>query len=167
VNIALRANDVYDWTPQADTRLFYCSGDEQVAYQNSLIAEAKMIENGAQMVVATELGPTSNHTECVTPAATNFVLYLLLNATTTSQSEIVLDNTMIYPNPTNGNFSIKLKGEEIGSAKIYNTQGQLIKTFVLQGQVNDLSLNIDKGIYFINILLRDGKSLSIERLIIR
>jgi hypothetical protein len=167
VNIALRDNDVYDWTPKADTKLLYCSGDEQVAYQNSLIAEAKMLENGAQMVVATELGPTSNHTECVTPAATNFVLYLLLNATTTSQSEIVLNNTLIYPNPAYGNLFIKLDGANNGIAKFYNIQGQLIKTVELQNKVNQLSLNIEKGIYFVNILREDGISLSTERLIIR
>lgn len=167
VNVALRDNDVYDWAPKADTRLLYCSGDEQVAFQNSLIAEAKMLENGAQMVAAIELGPTSNHTECVTPAATNFVFYLLLNATVTSQSDLIVSNTVIYPNPTNGNFSIKLDGAQNGSAKVYNMQGQMITSIKLHNQFNQISLNIEKGIYFINILRQDGKSISIERLVIR
>ena len=141
VNIALRDNDVYDWTPKADTRLLYCSGDEQVDYQNSLIAEAKMLENGAQMVAALELDPNANHNECVTPAATNFVFYLLFNATVTSQSELLVNNTVIYPNPTNGNFSIKLDGAQNGSANIYNMQGQLITSVRLHDQVNQISLN--------------------------
>ncbi|MFT4533260.1 MAG: hypothetical protein ACJA1A_001780 [Saprospiraceae bacterium] len=167
INVALRDNDVYDWTPLADTRLLYCSGDEQVAFQNSLIAEAKMLDNGAQFVSAIELGPTSNHTECVTPAATNFVFYLLLNATTTSQSKLEIQNTLVYPNPTFGPLVIKLNDPNNGKADIYNLQGQIVSSFQLTKGINQLFLNLEKGMYFINILNEAGKPISIERLVIR
>ena len=167
VNIALRDNDVYDWTPLADTRLLYCSGDEQVAFQNSLIAEAKMLDNGAKFVSAIELGPTSNHNECVTPAATDFVFYLLFNATTTSQSELEIQSTAIYPNPTLGPIVIKLNGPFDGKADIYNLQGQMVSSFHLREGINQLSLNLEKGMYFINILNQSGKPISNERLVIR
>jgi len=167
VNVALRKNDVYDWAPQADTRLLYCSGDEQVSFQNSLIAEEKMIENGAPMVTAIELDPTFNHTECVTPAATAFVLYLLLNATTTSQSEVNIENAAVYPNPTSGNFNINIDAALNAKVNIYTTQGQLVFSSNLENQINPISLNLNQGIYILNIIDQKGEIVKNERLIVR
>ena len=126
-----------------------------------------MNENGAQMVTAIELGPTSNHNECVTPAATNVVIYLLLNATTTSHSEPENHKISVYPNPTVGPLVIKLNDTNNGKANIYNLQGQLVSSFLLQEQINQLSLNLEKGMYFINILNQEGKLISTKRLIIQ
>ncbi len=47
INIALRANDVYHWAPQAPTRLFYCMADDQVPFENSLLARDTMLARGA------------------------------------------------------------------------------------------------------------------------
>ena len=167
VNVALRDNDVYDWTPKADTKLLYCSGDEQVNFQNSLIAEEKMLDNGATMVTAIELDPNFNHTECVTPAATTFVLYLLLNAMTTSQSEVNISKTTIYPNPTSSILNIKLNGSTNGTANVFSMQGQLVASYNLENQTNEILLNIDRGMYIVNIIDHQGKSTRNERLIVR
>lgn len=167
VNVALRDNDVFDWAPKADTKLLYCSGDEQVNFQNSIIAEEKMIENGATMVTAIELDPTFNHTECVTPAATTFVLYLLLNATTTSQFELNIAKTDIYPNPTFGDLNINIDGAVNAKVNIYNTQGQLVFFSNLENQINPISLNLNQGIYIINIKDQEGETVKNERLIVR
>ncbi|MGB0424598.1 MAG: lipase family protein, partial [Flavobacteriales bacterium] len=43
---ALEDNDVYDWAPTAPTRLYYCTEDEQVSYNNSLVALETMLANG-------------------------------------------------------------------------------------------------------------------------
>ncbi len=65
--VALRDNDVYDWTPQAPTRICYCNGDEQVDYRNAIVAYDKWIQNGATKVdiIDIDAGAASySHSEC-------------------------------------------------------------------------------------------------------
>jgi hypothetical protein len=65
--VALRDNDVYDWTPQAPTRICYCNGDEQVDFRNAIVAYNKWISNGAAAVdiIDIDAGATSyTHSEC-------------------------------------------------------------------------------------------------------
>ncbi|MEL6650002.1 MAG: lipase family protein, partial [Bacteroidota bacterium] len=67
-NVALRDNDVYDWTPQAALRMFYCEADEVVPYQNSIIASNQMNTNGAVNVVTSSVGPNNDHGTCALPS---------------------------------------------------------------------------------------------------
>ena len=57
LRLALEDNDVYDWTPEAPTRMFYCTEDEQVDFNNALVALETMLENGATQVDAVNGGP--------------------------------------------------------------------------------------------------------------
>jgi pimeloyl-ACP methyl ester carboxylesterase len=68
INVALEDNDVYEWAPVAPTRLYYCGGDEQVPFENSLIAETTMQGLGAVDLEAINLNPTFTHGACVFPA---------------------------------------------------------------------------------------------------
>ena len=61
--IALADNDVYNFTPQSNMMLFHCSGDDNVAYENSQIAYDYFIENGAENIQLEDLG-NFNHTDC-------------------------------------------------------------------------------------------------------
>lgn len=45
--ITLEQNDLIDWIPQNKLYLFHGIGDEQIPYQNSVVAYNKFIENGA------------------------------------------------------------------------------------------------------------------------
>lgn len=56
IRLALQDNDVYDWAPEAPVRLYYCNGDDQVTYLNSIIAEEAMTANGAADVLAFDGG---------------------------------------------------------------------------------------------------------------
>jgi len=60
---ALEDNDVYDWAPTAPTRLYYCTEDEQVSFNNSLVALETMIANGSTSVDALN-GGALDHGEC-------------------------------------------------------------------------------------------------------
>lgn len=57
IRVALEDNDVYDWAPQAPTRLYYCNQDDQVGFMNSVVAEEAMNNNGAPDVQAVDGGP--------------------------------------------------------------------------------------------------------------
>ena len=77
INVALRANDVYDWKPNAPTRIFYCTADDQVPYRNSVVAFERMKANGTADLQATDVNTTADHGQCVVPALTNTVLFFL------------------------------------------------------------------------------------------
>lgn len=65
---ALRDNNNYDWQPEMPLRMFYCDGDEQVPFENSIVARDSMIANGAEDVDALNVGSGFNHGQCVLPA---------------------------------------------------------------------------------------------------
>ena len=63
---ALRANDVYDWTPRAPVRLYFATADRSVPPSNSRTAQARMRERGADVRLI-DLGRLS-HGGAVVPA---------------------------------------------------------------------------------------------------
>ncbi len=69
----------------------------------------------------------------------------------TSVNDIIFnDNIKIYPNPTNGIFTIQCK--DIQSIKIININGQIIKQLSIDNEQFTIDLsNQPKGIYFVKI----------------
>ena len=64
---ALNLNTNYNWAPQMPMRMYYCTNDEQVDFQNSLDALQAMTAAGATQVQAISNGPL-NHGGCVVPS---------------------------------------------------------------------------------------------------
>lgn len=62
--VRLQENTLLDWTPQTKMRMYYCTGDEQVYYRNSVIADSVWNYNGAPDVEAVYLS-NENHGGCV------------------------------------------------------------------------------------------------------
>jgi hypothetical protein len=75
VNVALSANDTYRFTARAPTRLFYCTADDQVPFQNSVLARDSMVARRATNLQATDVGPTLTHGPCFQPAILNTLLF--------------------------------------------------------------------------------------------
>lgn len=63
VNSALRKNDVINWKPKSDLHLYYCTCDELVAVENSLLAYMSFILKGSYKVSCLPVGPFK-HAEC-------------------------------------------------------------------------------------------------------
>ena len=63
VNAALRDNDVINWKPASDLNLYYCTCDEQVAYENSLLAYLTFLLKGSRNVTCLPVGPFT-HVDC-------------------------------------------------------------------------------------------------------
>jgi len=63
IRIALRDNDLLDWAPQVPTIILYCNLDDQVNYQNSIVALAAFEELGSTSVETQNMGPY-NHGLC-------------------------------------------------------------------------------------------------------
>ena len=66
VKTSLRENDVYRWTPRAPVRLYHCTGDELVPYENSVTAYDYFVQHGAQSVELISL-PYGTHENCSLP----------------------------------------------------------------------------------------------------
>ena len=61
--LALMDNDVYDFIPQYPMRILHCSGDDNVTYENAVIAYNAFLDGGAENVSLID-GGDFNHTEC-------------------------------------------------------------------------------------------------------
>lgn len=74
-------------------------------------------------------------------AAKVYVSYL-----STEEPAMTVATTMnVYPNPANGSFRVTLNNEE--NVNIFNTVGQLVKTY---SNVKDINVDLESGIYFVN-----------------
>jgi hypothetical protein len=63
VNVALRKNDVINWKPKSDLHLYYCTCDELVNNNNSLLAYLSFVLKGSTSVSCAPVGPFK-HAEC-------------------------------------------------------------------------------------------------------
>lgn len=63
VNMALRDNDLTDWKPESDLHLYYCTCDELVAKENSMLAYLSFLLRGSSKVSCLPVGPFT-HFEC-------------------------------------------------------------------------------------------------------
>lgn len=61
---ALRENSVHDWKPESPMLLCYCKADEQVNYENALVAHQTMKENGAKQVRLKHVNKDLGHNDC-------------------------------------------------------------------------------------------------------
>ncbi len=155
VNVALALNDTYNWTPVAPTRLYYCVADDQVPYQNSLVAEAGFMASGTQNIDAVNLG-NFDHVSCVTPALFNTVqLFAGVQGTLLpcSQVSAVQEQGLpfeVYPNPASDVFFVK-NFPSNGELRLVDLQGrvQLQQTI----DAGDNAVRIDallEGFYFLD-----------------
>lgn len=60
----MEENSVMDWVPEAPVMMCYCKSDEQVNYKNSIVAEQRMNELGAENVKAKMAGRRFKHGPC-------------------------------------------------------------------------------------------------------
>tara|TARA_B110000444_G_scaffold252082_1_gene280870 strand:- start:1160 stop:2569 length:1410 start_codon:yes stop_codon:yes gene_type:complete len=73
--LAAQDNDVFNWIPETYMQLYYCTDDEQVFYENALIAAEWMTENGA-LHVTTSNGGNLDHNNCAGAAIFDGLLWM-------------------------------------------------------------------------------------------
>ena len=152
MSVALRDNDVYDWAPEAPTRIYYCDGDEQVFFENALLAEEVMMANGATDVQAVHAGPGQNHTDCVTPSITGTIFFFVGFKMTSSNYN--LDNEGAYKllgNPVGDELSIVSNLEGLDSAyNVISAYGETVLSGKFSGTRSDVStLELPAGYYYL------------------
>ena len=95
---------------------------------------------------------------------TSFSPFAILNDVFLGTSQFEAGVFKLYPNPSNGEFTIQTTQEMIGAkADVYNVMGQKIKSFELSGI--ETKQNLNSGFYII-IFEKEGKK-GIQKLTIK
>ncbi|MBK8920408.1 MAG: T9SS type A sorting domain-containing protein [Saprospirales bacterium] len=152
-NIALRANNVYDWAPAAPTRIFYCMADDQVPYLNSIVARDSMLALGAANLVATDVKPGANHGGCVEPALSSTLFFFAgyqQVGVFTAAGEPAVQPLTLQPNPATA--FIRLEQLPAGaSVRIVDLGGRLCLASCISASgtaVLDIS-GLGSGLYLV------------------
>ena len=84
--------------------------------------------------------------------------YPILGANNLSVGETSLQSLTVYPNPTNGQFTV----EGTGMLSVFNVVGQIVMTL----QVNEKAIvELPQGLYFVR--LEGEKGMKLTKLIVR
>lgn len=160
INVALKDNDVFDWSPTAPTRIFYCMADDQVPFQNSLLARDTMLANGAANLAAADVDPTADHSGCVTPAFIQTLLFFagFQQISVGVEEKWAAVDFQVSPNPASDFFTatglppgasvqlIDWNGRIVWAEKNVQTAGLSIRTGGLPA-----------GIYLFQVTAADGR----------
>ncbi len=141
---ALRDNDNYDWAPQIPMRLYYCNGDEQVPFENSVVARDSMLAKGATDVQAISLSATATHVLCIVPAliaARNYFNSVASPCGTVASTafESKPGKLLAWPNPAQTELRFSLP-ETGGTLLMYDLYGKLVQQQLVQS--NQLTIDV-------------------------
>jgi hypothetical protein len=164
--VALRDNDLFDWTPQAPTRLYYCTADEQVPYQNAIVADSVMQENGAPDVAAVNFGNLS-HGGCADPAIDASIAFFdsFVLSSSVDDASASLRRDLFYPNPSDGRLFVfdDLIGR-LRDVRIIDASGKMHTYPSFSGSILELG-DLPSGYYIIEAT--NGVNRYHQRIIIR
>lgn len=80
------------------------------------------------------------------------------NDCATATNEVSRQSLKVYPNPSNGLFTIK-GNKQVGSLEVYSLTGKKVDTFTYgNGRWYDIS-NLPRGTYLVRLTDRDGQEL--------
>ena len=147
LRVALRNNDLYDWTPYAPTRLYYCTADELVPYENSIVADSVMQANGAPDVAAVNFGALS-HGGCAPLAIDASITFFdaFLNPCSTQDPQHAQTGAIVS-NPVSEALHLLPEFSDVSSLSILDLTGHLVLKVT---DIDKVSLSgIPAGIYLL------------------
>lgn len=160
---ALLKSTNYNWNPQFPVRMFYCTSDEQVSFENSLRAAAAMRSFGAN-AAAINKGNFS-HGGCVFPSiqgASKVIDSVSSSCKRTAMTISVSENTAengfeVFPNPAQN--EVYFKGPlNTGTARLIllNGAGQKIVSKTYEGSLRLDVSGLKRGMY-IGVIMQGRK----------
>ena len=169
---ALRDNDTYEWAPDAPTLLYYCTEDEQVPFQNAVVADSVMRALGSTSVLL-ESGGALDHGGCIRPAVTRtlafFDSYAVRGPVSTRDRRLHAPGFSVSPNPAAAGDRLTYRGLPSGSFhyELLDLQGRRM----LSGAVRDrtgiaLSERLATGVYLLRLTDTEGRYLT-RRVVLR
>jgi len=131
MSIALADNDNYDWTPQVPTNLYYCQGDDQVTFENAILAEEVMKANGSTSVNAvrkdTDAMPL-NHGGCILPASLDALEFFDSFSEVSTDVKEFENHSGIMAYGSENRVHINISGYETNNLRmdIYDMSGRIV-----------------------------------------
>ncbi|WP_046755814.1 T9SS type A sorting domain-containing protein [Kordia jejudonensis] len=91
-----------------------------------------------------------------------------IDITTLSNDEFLSNSFAVYPNPSNGNITIRNSGVALQNVTVTDLNGRTLSSNQMNGVTTnvDLSLKLTTGIYLMNLTSNDGASTT-KKLIIK
>jgi hypothetical protein len=160
INLALADNDTYNnWDPVAPLRLFYCTADDQVPYQNSIIARDSILLTNPTNFQVTDVSPTADHGACYNPAMTQTLLFFagFQQITTDTKEPLALPSLSIKSNPAR-DFCVVENGGGAAQLFVTDANGRLVLTDDCPAK-SSLRLNVQNlptGIYTVQLAGNEG-----------
>jgi pimeloyl-ACP methyl ester carboxylesterase len=150
---AAQDNDVYEWVPESPVQMYYCTEDEQVFYENALVAEAYMNDQGAATVTSSN-GGALTHGGCALIAILGGTLWCSGQA---SFCEVVgvdenwnpEDGLSVFPNPATD--LVRIEGMVAGTAwQLTDAAGRIVERGVSDGSSFELNTAaFARGLYIL------------------
>ncbi|WP_116105053.1 lipase family protein [Lewinella sp. IMCC34191] len=162
---ALRANDTYEWAPNVPTLLYYCTADEQVPYQNAIVADSVMRELGSTSVLL-ESGGELDHGGCVSPAVRRALAFFdslaVASPVSADNGRLELPELRISPNPLAPGQQLVITGlpPEEFRYDLLDMAGRSVQSGqVTSDQHITTSSGIRNGVYMLRLIRDDGRYL--------
>jgi hypothetical protein len=158
LRVALEDNNNFDWAPQIPVRIYYCTGDEQVNFQNSIDAIDAMTTAGATDVQGFNGGPF-NHTLCVIPSLSGALNWF--NSAKTGCDVVGIDEheiaVNVSPNPFSDYLEINVN-ISIDYLTIHSIDGKVVleKTY---SNINTMKLDLKSfksGTYVMSLYAKEN-----------
>jgi hypothetical protein len=152
LRVALRDNDLFDWTPQAPTRLYYCTEDEQVPYRNSIVADSVMRANGAPDVAAVNFGPLS-HGGCAPPAIEASIAFFdsFIFSSGIAQDPTPINQICVRTNPSRGTLELEFLSDDLTELVLSDVAGRVLWQRSVRGQSTFDVSSLSTGLYLVYI----------------
>ena len=145
--LAAQDNDLYQWVPESPVQMYYCTLDEQVFYENALVAEAWMNENGSTSVTTVD-GGALNHGGCALLAILGGTAWINNQADLCEPTGIEsIGRTDLTWQPAAGGAVVQ--GMEAGEAwTLYGLDGRVLgQGYAPQGR---MELTLGSGLYILH-----------------
>ena len=143
---AAQDNDLYQWIPESPVQMYYCTLDEQVFFENALVAEAWMDANGATTLTTVNGGPL-DHGGCALLAILGGTVWINDQADLCAPNSVEgMEQPLLTWRPVDGGVTVE--GLEAGEAwTLCGLDGRILS----QGHApaGPMQLNIGAGLYFL------------------
>lgn len=154
---ALADNDTYDWSPKAPTNLYYCEGDDQVTFENAILAQEVMQANGSTVVTAIRKDTDSvllDHGGCVVPSSLDALDFFgtFASVTSSTKEQKLYENVSVYLH--DNQLNIDLSGSELTDVdmELYDMYGRLLIKDRLQLDYSQYDLtDLHSGSYIVRV----------------
>ena len=155
---AMADNDNHDWNPTRPIRMYYCTGDEQVSFQNAIAAGAAFEANGIENAEAVYMGD-GNHNECILPSLTDVYYWfdtLRSPCQESSLQHLKTEHVELFPNPVSDELQVVIKSTGKHELLVLDGFGRRVYHLKeISGNSSIALSDFESGVYFVEVRSSD------------